>query len=305
MADFRSKRVLVTGATGFIGSALTRSLLEHDAEVSAVSRSQICSRGDDIHWLCADLSSLPQSRQLFASCNPHVVFHLASEVTGSREIEHVASTMQANLRTAVNVMTCATEIGIERLVLAGSMEEPDDTDSPPIPTSPYAAAKWAATAYGRLFHALYGTPVVMARLFMVYGPGQEDKRKLIPYVTTSLLSGKSPAVTAGHRAVDWIFLGDVVTALMACGSASGIEGKRLDIGTGKTTSVRKIVDMLNKMIDPAIGVTYGRVPERKLETTRVADLLNTNTHLNWHPQTDLENGLRKTIAWYRARESNK
>jgi hypothetical protein len=111
---------------------------------------------------------------------------------------------------AANVLVAATEGGVRRLLLAGSLEEPDPHESWPVPASPYAAAKLGAGAVARMCHALYGTPVVWLRLFMVYGPAQPDVRKLIPHVTLSLLRGEAPRLSNGKRLVDWIYVDDVV-----------------------------------------------------------------------------------------------
>jgi nucleoside-diphosphate-sugar epimerase len=91
--------------------------------------------------------------------------------------------------------------------------------------SPYAAAKFAASAYGRMFHALYHTPVTILRLFMVYGPGQQDLRKLVPYVTLALLKGEMPRVSSGVREVDRIYVDDVAAGYLAAATATGVEGE--------------------------------------------------------------------------------
>ncbi len=124
-------------------------------------------------------------------------------------------------------MAC-TEIGCHRIVLAGSLEEPDlDQGSGP-PSSPYAAAKWASNAYARMFHDLYQTPVVTAKLFMVYGP-EQNPRFLIPHVISSLLEGVAPKVSSGNRSVDWIYVDDVVSGLLAMADAPDIEGGTIDL----------------------------------------------------------------------------
>jgi len=128
--------------------------------------------------------------------------------------------------TAFNLLIAGAENSAGRMVLAGSFEEPDEVDT--APCSPYAAAKWAASGYARMFHALYQVPVVVAKIFMVYGPGQLDYTKLIPYVTLSLLRGEAPMLSSGARLVDWIYVDDVVDGLIGCAQAPGIEGRTVN-----------------------------------------------------------------------------
>lgn len=111
---------------------------------------------------------------------PGLVFHLASHVSGSRGLDAVLPTLQANFLSTVNVLLAAAEVGCKRIVRAGSLEEPDGEDPEPVPVSPYAAAKFTANTYDRMFHSLHGLPVVTLRIFMVHGPGQRDETKLVP-----------------------------------------------------------------------------------------------------------------------------
>ena len=300
MRSYRGKRVLITGATGFIGKALALSLSQLGAQIFGVSRSMQTTDSGDYSWACGDLSNLADTRRIFLTSRPHVVFHLASEVVGARGIDYIGSTLQSNLVSAVNILICATEQNCDRVVLAGSMEEPAEDENPAIPSSPYAAAKWSASGYARMFNALYGTPVVVAKIFMTYGPGQRDEQKLIPYVVRSLLDGKTPLVSAGQRPVDWIYLEDVVEGLSRCGNTKGIDGKHLDLGTGKNTTVREVVEKLGAIAAPHIAISFGAVPDRIYETVRTANTEGTFIALGWRASIDLETGLRRTVEWYKA-----
>jgi UDP-glucose 4-epimerase len=294
-ADFSGRPVLLTGGSGFIGSRLRARLNALGANVHATTRGSGAPPGSDAHWLHADLSDLEDVREVMAVARPDVVFHLASHVTGSRGLEAVEPTLRGNLISTVNVLTAAQERRCRRVVLAGSMEEPKP-ESDAVPSSPYAVAKWAASGYGRMFHALYALPVVLLRIFMVYGPGQRDRTKLVPYVIESLLRGESPRLTSGTRAVDWIYVDDVIDAFVAAARAEHVEGETLDVGSGTTVTIRTLVEMIAAIV-PGADPVFGAVQDRPLETVSVASIGRTEEILGWRPSTRLPEGLRKTIRW--------
>ena len=304
VADFselHGNKVFVTGASGFIGSHLCRRLIQIGSEVHGVSRSPQSTDDSAVHWWQGDLADLSIVKEVLSAVKPDVIFHLASHVTGGRDLEFVLSTFHSNLTTTLNLLTEATEIGCKRVVLVGSQEEPEPQDSFPTPSSPYAAAKWAGSGYARMFHALYETPDVVARVFMVYGPGQQDLRKLIPYVTLSLLRNEPPKLTSGKRDVDWIYVQDVVEGLLLMAQVAGIEGSTFDIGTGSLVSIRKVVEKLTDIVGSKMKPLFGTVPDRPMEQVRVANIENTYSKIGWKPSTPLESGLENTVNWYRAK----
>ena len=298
-AYLEKQKVLVTGAAGFIGSHLCRTLLDGGAEVHGISRkAQLDSEGG-MHWWQGDLANASIARDLIAAIQPDIIFHLASYVAGSRDLRLVWPTFESNLMSTVNLLTMASEIGCRRIVLTGSLEEAESNGGETVPSSPYAAAKGASSSYARMFHALYRTPVVKARLFMVYGPGQQDTNKLIPYVTLSLLGKQPPKLSSGLRQVDWIYVQDVVGGLIAAAQAPNIEGQTIDLGSGTLVSIQTIVQQLADRIDSRVELLWGALPERQMEQTRVANIKKTYDSTGWKPQTSLTTGLECTVDWYR------
>jgi UDP-glucose 4-epimerase len=298
-AEIAGRRLLVTGASGFIGARLCQRAASLGAIVHAVSRRPPRTVPHDVRWEIVDLIDAAATESLVRRVRPDLVAHLASEVSGDRDRSLIVPMMQSNLVGAVNMMLAAEATGCRRVVLAGSMEEPDFARGDGLPQSPYAAAKWAAHAYARLFHALYELPVVHLRLFMVYGPGQMALRKLVPYVTVSLLRGVAPQLMSGEREVDWVYVDDVVDAFLAAMVAPAALGKSLDIGSGELVTVRECVARLERLVGSDIEPVFGGLPDRKLERVRVADPTPAKDAMGWRPRTTLEHGLGRTVAFYR------
>lgn len=291
--------MLVTGASGFLGTHLCRRLADGGAQVHALSRSARESETPRVRWHQGDMADLAFARRLLDEIRPGVVFHLAGQVTARPDRELVLSLLNSLFLSTVNVLTAASDIGGCRVVAIGSLTEPGPSDPDPVPSSPYAAAKWASTAYARMFHSLYGTPVVVVRPFMTYGPRQ-DVTKFIPYVTLSLLRGEAPKLASGRWETDWVYVSDVVDGMIAAALVPGIEGSIVELGSGRLVSLRTIAETLAPMIDGGIQPAFGALPDRPLEPVRPADCDATFERVGWRATTSLEDGLRQTVEWYRA-----
>jgi len=250
-----------------------------------------------IQWWKADLVELEAARSLIRGIRPDTTFHLASLATGSRGLEMVLPIFQNNFMTAFNLLLATAENSASRIVLSGSFEEPDETDS--VPCSPYAAAKWSASGYARMFRALYQTQVVIVKIFMVYGPGQSDQTKLIPYVTRSLLQGDIPRLSSGVRLVDWIYVDDVVDGLIRCAQSPDIDGCTVELGSGEMLSIRAVVQQLCDLVTCTADPQFGALPDRPLERVKKADIVETYKLIGWQPSTSLRVGLTRTVEWYK------
>jgi nucleoside-diphosphate-sugar epimerase len=284
----------VTGASGFIGSHLVARLCRDGAEVHAVSRAAKESRHGET-WHVADLGDPDSTAELVRETAPEVIHHLASNVTGARGVEFVRPMLDSTLRAAVNLMTAAAAAPGTRVVLAGSVEEPREGE--PTPSSPYAVAKWAATGYARMFHQLWDVPVTVLRVAMVYGPGRQDTKKLVPYVALSLLRGEEPGISSGTRLIDWVYVDDVVEAFVSAGEGKAA-GQVLDIGSGHQVSIQDTVELLVQATGSGLRPRYGVVADRPLDRPQVSDVAPAARVLGWSPVTPLAEGLRRTVDWF-------
>lgn len=292
-SPLEGRPVLVTGASGFLGRHLTRRLLELGAEVHATSRVPRGGEGRALRWWQADLSDADAARKLVRETAPARIFHLAGAVSAAPKLELVVPTFQSLLASTVNLLAAAAESGAGRVVLAASLTEPEP-GAEPVPGSPYAAAKWASSGYARMFHALWETPVVLARVYMAYGPGQ-DAEKLVPHVIRELLHGRAPRLSSGRFRADWIYVEDAVEGMLAAASAPGLDGQTIDLGTGRLTSVREVAEHLAAIVGGPAKPAFGALPDRPLEPERCADPERAERQLGWRPRVPLEEGLRRTV----------
>jgi nucleoside-diphosphate-sugar epimerase len=237
-------------------------------------------------------------RNLLEKIRPEIIFHLSGHVTAAPDLEFALSTFDSHVISTVYLLTAATEIGCDRIVLTASLTEPQSSCADPIPDSPYAAAKWASGIYGRMFYRLYKTPVTIVRPYMTYGPLQNEK-KIIPYVVLSLLRGEIPKLASGQWRADWVYIDDIIDGLLAAARASGTDGCTIDLGSGTMIPVRDVVKHIVALVDTSINPAFGALPDRPAQEIRPANLTYARDRLGWRPVTSLEEGLSRTVAWYR------
>ncbi len=290
-------RILVTGATGFIGGHVVELLHHLGCDVHAVARRPEPSVSFDtpVSWHRADLTDAAASAAAVEAARPEVIVHLASLVKGARDPELILPMFAANTASAVHLLDAADRHGVGRVLLAGSLEEPDRPGEPA--ASPYALSKAAAHLYGDYYRMTTSLEVVNLQIFMVYGPAQLDEAKLIPYVIRSLQAGEAPSLSSGTRLVDWVYVGDVAEGIArACvGDAAA---RPVPLGTGSLATVRDVVETLVELADVDVEPRFGSVADRSREVEKVADIDITRQLLGWAPAVDLATGLAATLDWY-------
>ncbi len=291
------KNVLVTGASGFIGTKLISLLDGREAQIHGVSRNVREARSDNIQWHKGDLADVKWVDPLLKEVRPDIIYHLAGMVTGSQSLDTVIPMFQNTLQTTVNLLKSAVENGCGRFIMAGSMTE--ETDNDRTPGSPYAAAKIASSYYTRMFHSLYGLPIVNTRIFMTYGPGQMDLVKIIPYVIISLLQGKAPRLSNGSRLVDWVFVDDVAKGLLSLAGSKNIVGGSVDFGSGHLTSIQEVVEKIVTLTGSNLDPDFGALQNRLLEPVVSARTEETFKKIGWAPEVSLNQGLEETVEWFR------
>ena len=297
--SLRGARVLVTGATGFLGWRLCQVLALLGAKPTGVSRSASESTlPPGVESISLDLTCRESALRRLGGATYDLVYHLAGSGSGRTDRNLLMPMLEANLLVTVHLLDAMAAATCGRLVIVGSSEEPRPGSDQP-PTSPYTAAKSGARSYALMFHILYGLPVVMLRLFLTYGPRQ-SRSKVVPYTICTLLAGENPALTSGTKVCDAIYIDDAIRGMLMAGTAGPIaDGETFDLGSGTGLTVRDLVTETANLIETPGSLVLGKLSDRVEEIDSSADLTNTTAVLGWAPKWTTRDGLTETIRWYR------
>ena len=310
MNTLAGQRVLVTGATGFIGSHLARRLVVQGAEVAVFMRasSDPCLLADVLDRVAVhevDICDEDSVSAVMAHICPDVVFHLAA-IGMSEPFVSPPVAVRVNVQGTLHLLEAARQCGVRRFVHSGTAYEYGDAASDDAPNkevldpvNTYAASKAAARAFVRLYSRVYGLSTVNLRLFAVYGPGQPPKT-LISSAACAALEDRDFPMTPGEQMRDFVFVGDVVESYLRAAVKDGIEGVSIDLGTGQACKIREVVTRLFELAGSRGKPLVGALAYRPSETMKqVADTRVAREQLGWQATTLLEDGLRQTIDWYR------
>jgi UDP-glucose 4-epimerase len=298
--SLRGKRVLVVGASGFIGSHVADRLVDQGAQVIGVSRGSPLARdaARELTWESCDATDPAAVDGIFVRHAPDVVYHLTSDSRNMRDVEVVRPSLMNDVVAAVNVLVAAAHNGCERLIMAASLDEPSGDAEVATPVSPYAAAKYATGCYARLFAEAFKLPVVLLRPMMGYGPRQ-NRNKLVPHTILSLLDEQPVAIHSPHRAANWVFIDDIVDAFVLAATApDGAIGKTYDIGSPQMITNGDLVLLIAQEIGREDLVQLAVGDSRTAEVIRQPDTERTADEFGWTASTQLHTGLRRTISWF-------
>lgn len=150
-----------------------------------------------------------------------------------------------------------------------------------------------------MFAEVFSLPVAIARPYMVYGPGQLDFSKLVPYVARRLIQGEIAELSSGKQGFDWVYVDDVVDALVAVAERPELKGRMIDVGSGTLTTVAEVAAVIGRRLNRSSSIRLGAIADRRLEPTRVADVEATAQLIGWRAQVTLQDGLDRSVDWYR------
>ncbi len=310
-------RALVTGGAGFIGSTLVDRLLAEEWEVDAVDdlttgtlanlAEARAHRDRRFSFHRLDVRA-PAVSDLIIRRRPDTIFHLAAQASVRESVARPTFDAEVNILGSLNVFEGAVEAGVRKVVFAGSggtlYGVPDSVPvregHPQAPASPYGVSKKATSDYLHYYREVHGLEYTVLALANVYGPRQDPHGEagVIAIFAGRLLAPERPTIFGdGEQTRDFVFVDDVVDAFVRSADKAG--GLVLNIGTGVETSVQRLFDTMARLTGFEDPARYAM--ERPGELLRSAlDPGRAAIHLGWKPWTDLEEGLRRTVEWFRA-----
>jgi nucleoside-diphosphate-sugar epimerase len=236
---------------------------------------------------------------------PDAVIHLSAFVSTDRSLAALDASLRENLLPTVSLLSAAAEVQMARVILLGSCEEysqkasPFNTSLATDPSSPYGASKAAATAYARMFSNSFKLPTIVLRPSVVYGPGQSD-RMLISQVMKSLSQNHAVDVTAGEQTRDFIYVEDLVDAILHSLTVPTALGDIWNIGSGEVVTVRDCLERIERLTGRTGLIHYGKRPYSENEIFRYQlQVEGTFAAFGWKPSVTLDQGLQKTWESFR------
>lgn len=298
---------LVTGGAGFLGSTLANRLVAdgHDVTVlDDLSNGKQESLATVVHFVQGDIDNIPLLWSLLHDVD--CVYHLAARVSVAQSVLHPREYNRVNVGGTVSLMEAMRDTGVRRVVFTSSgaiygrqPQRPVQEDDLPHPDSPYAVSKWAAEQYIHTIGRLWGIETVALRIFNAYGPRQSlplSHAPVVPRFLQQALTGGSVVIFGdGEQTRDFVYVDDVVSALQRAATATAVNRRVINIGSGQETSINGLVDAIEKVTRQSVNRMYnaskpGGVPRL------VADISQARELLDFHPQVALAEGLRLTLA---------
>ncbi len=297
-----NKRVLVTGATGFIGSHTLRPLLQRGYEVHAVSSKSGPAADAPVMWHEADLFDSASSARLLEEIRPTQMLHLAWYVVPGKLMSSELNFEW--VRSSIELLKLFQRQGGRRIVMPGSSYEYDwnygychETRTPTVPNTTYGACKHALDVMAQAFCRFHQLSYAWPRVFFLYGPNEHPDR-LVSSVIRSLLQGQEARCSHGKQIRDYLHVQDVADAIVSVLDSS-IEGP-INIGSGTAVTLRDIVVTIGRTLGREDLIKLGAIPSRANDAALVvADIERLTTEVKWQPSYSLEAGLTHTIEWWR------
>jgi len=299
-------RVFITGASGFVGAAVTRELVRQGREVAVLLRPtsdtrRIAPQLPSLHVVRGDLRGIDAASSALRDFRPDAILHLGWE--GVKGSERNAPIQADNVPASVALHRLSQAIGCQTFVGMGSQAEYGpapgklDETAPTQPTTVYGAAKLSTCLLLERTAAAAGTPFAWLRLFSSYGPG-DDPSWLLQYLARTLLAGQRPALTAAQQVWDYIHVDDVASGVIATmdAKASGV----FNLGSGQAHKLEHIITTLRDLVDPALPLGFGEVPYRPDQVMHLeADITRLHAATGWAPRVPLQVGLQQVVTWLR------
>jgi UDP-glucose 4-epimerase len=306
-SQLKGARVLISGATGFIGRNLARTLVASGTCVYGLARGK--SDFTDIHGFVCDIKDRGRLNEIVGEVRPSHIFHLAANKARSASTKDFRQCIDENLIGTLNMLeACEAASCAPRFISLGTCEEYGRGDAPYLestreaPVSAYSCSKVAMTQLLQTYHRIHGFPVVVLRPSLAYGPGQGDEM-FLPALIQTLLRGKRFAMSRGEQTRDYVYIDDVVEALLLAAVHPDAIGQVINISSGTPTRIADVtklaVDLIGNGVEALLDI--GKVAYRQGEAMNYwANRAKAKQLLGWEPGVNLCDGMARTVAYYKS-----
>ncbi len=296
MSFWEKKSVLVTGASGFVGSHLTAKLIREGAKVITLSES---------------VENFDRVNNVVKKQKINTIFHLAAQPLVEIGQTNPIKTFDVNIKGTWNILEAARENQVQKVVIASTVHVYGDNPKLPFreeyfpqPSRPYETSKACADLLAQSFADSYGLPVEIPRFVNIYGPGDLNFSRLIPKVIRSILKGGKPEVWDIGSVRDFLYIDDAVNAYLMLAQKHFAGGKRVRVfnfGTGKPIKIYDLILKIISLTNREIKINLKNPPEDRSNEIKkqYASIAKAKRELSWYPEVSLDQGLAKTIEWYR------
>ena len=307
---------LVTGGAGFIGSHLAEELVRRGHRVRVTDSLVTGKRSNldhipDVEFLQGDLAHLDFAHR--AVDDVDFVLHQAAIPSVPRSVQDPIASNRANVDATLNVLVASRDAGVRRVVFAGSSSAYGDTptlpkreDMPTRPLSPYALQKVVGEQYLQMFTRLYGLETVSIRYFNVFGPRQDPSSPysgVISVFAAALLDGRAPTIYGdGEHTRDFTYIANVVDGVLRAVEADGASGEVINVATSGRVSLNVLFETMRRLIGVDIHPVYAATRPGDVRDSQ-ADITKAQRILGYQPTVSFEEGLQRTVEWYRASRS--
>jgi nucleoside-diphosphate-sugar epimerase len=303
---------LVTGGAGFIGSHLVEELVRRGETVRVVDslitgKRQNLAHLPAVEFLEGDLADVEVARRAVAGVD--YVLHQAAIPSVPRSVQDPITSNRANIDASLNVLVAARDAGVKRLVYAGSSSAYGDTPTlpkvetmPTAPLSPYALQKLVVEQYARMFTDLYGLETVTIRYFNVFGPRQDPSSPysgVISLFISALCDGRQPTIYGdGEHTRDFTYVANVVDGVLRACHAPGASGEVINVATGGRISLNHLFRTVRELVGARLEPKYAPPRAGDVRDSQ-ADISKATRLLGYAPTVTFEEGLHRTVAWYK------
>src|SRR3990167_5686488 len=311
MSFWQGKTVLVTGASGFVGTHLVKRLLEKKSRIITLSKKGSELLKDTQNEVGCSIEDFEKINSLIQKNKVDIIFHLAAQPIVEIGQSNPIRTFEVNIRGTWNILEAARENNVKKIIIASTVHVYGDNPKTPFkeeyfpqPSRPYETSKACADLLAQSFADTYNLPVEIPRFVNIYGPGDLNFSRIIAKVIKSILQGEQPEVWDIGSVRDFLYIDDAINAYLMLAEKQLNNDKRVRVfnfGTGKQIKIYDLVLKIIELADKDMKIKTETPPEERSNeiTKQYVSITRAKRELGWRPKIDLNKGLLNTIRWYK------